>query len=156
MNLGEPSVGVFVPVYPIVQEIPKELEAGIFGLSQINLAIIEREFELYDNNGTVNRYIELPVSIDETINKIKLKQIQEDIFMIENILIEEDQRIKKLLKNDVLTDDVLVKKILAQFSNIAVKYAYTNYSGERSNLIKYTDTFRLILKNLYRNIRNIF
>jgi hypothetical protein len=150
VNLGEPSVGVFVPLYPAAHFLPKAVKTNALGSAPFNVAIIDKELEIYSNNGSLNRYVEIPGIKDMTMNKEKLIEWQKTTFDIENNLIDGDKRIKEYIKN--VKDPKKVEEILKTFSNDAVNYAYETYTGKnnipiRSNI----NSFKIWLKSAYRN-----
>ena len=149
VNLGEASIGIFVPIYPAAQSIPKEVKMTAVGSSPFNLAIMEKEAALYDNNGIANKYIEFPYVKDRTMDKTKLLDIQKVSFAIEDMLIDVDQKIKETLKNDSTLN---IKSTLDNFSHYGSQYAYTMYTGGDTtpNMIN-IKAFRYWLKAIYKN-----
>jgi len=140
---------LFVPIYPAAQSIPKEVKMTAVGSSPFNLAIMEKEAALYDNNGVANKYIEFPYVKDMTMDKTKLLDIQKVSFAIEDMLIDVDQKIKETLKNDSTLN---IKSTLDHFSHYASQYAYAMYTG-RDTTPKMINikAFRYWLKAIYKN-----
>lgn len=154
VNLGEPSVGVFVPLYPAAHFLPKAVKTNVLGSAPFNVAIIDKELEFYSNNGSLNRYIEIPGIKDMTMNKEKLIEWQKTTFDIENNLIDADKRIKEYIKN--VKDSNKVEEILKTFSNDAVNYAYETYTGKNTVPVKSNiNSFEIWLKSAYRNANSI-
>ena len=154
VNLGEPSAGVFVPLYPAAHFIPDAVQSNALGSAPFNVAIIDKELEFYSNNGSLNRYIEIPGIKDMSMNKGELIEWQKTPLSIENNLIEEDKKVKDYIKN--VKDPKKVEEILKAFSDDAVNYAYETYTGEnnipnRSNI----NSFKIWLKSAYRNADSI-
>ena len=154
VNLGEPSVGVFVPVYPAAQFLPKVVKTNALGSAPFNAAIIDKELEIYSNNGSLNRYVEIPGIKDMTMNKEKLIEWQKTPFDIENNLIEEDKKIKDYVKD--INDPKKVEEILKTFSEDASNYAYDIYTGGSSiPLSSNKNSFKIWLKSAYKNANSL-
>ena len=154
VNLGEPSAGVFVPIYPAAHFIPAAVQMNALGSAPFNVAIIDKELEFYSNNGSLNRYLEIPGIKDMTMNKEALLEWQKTPFEIENNLLEADKKIKDYIKN--VTDPSKVEEILRTFSNDATNYAFEMYTGQanippHSNL----NSFHIWLKSAYRNMNSL-
>ncbi|MDY6820607.1 MAG: hypothetical protein SVN78_03170 [Deferribacterota bacterium] len=152
VNVGEPSAGVYVPIYPAAHYIPEAVNANLMGGAPLNVEIINKELELYENNGGVFRYLEVLPSIrDMTINKIKLYDLQDSLtFPLEDTLIEADREIKQAIKNGEVNYDT--EEVLKTFSKDASNYAYDVYSGKselpsRSNLYTFQMWLRLVFNN---------
>jgi hypothetical protein len=154
VNLGEPSVGVFVPIYPAAHFIPAAVQSNTLGSAPFNVTIIDKELEIYSNNGSLNRYVEIPGIKDMTMNKEKLIKWQQTSFTIENNLIKEDRKIKDYIKN--VKEPGKIEKILKAFSNDAVTYAYETYAGKNElPLNSNINSFKIWLKSAYRNADSI-
>jgi hypothetical protein len=154
VNLGEPSVGVFVPVYPAAKYIPLEVKENLLGSAPFNTVIPDKELEFYSNNGSVNKALEFPGLKDMTMNKRKLLQWQPTPFFIEDNLFNADAKVKVYINN--IKDPSQVEEILKTFSKDAAKYAYETYTGEnktpnKSNL----KSFEIWLKSAYRNANSL-
>ena len=154
VNLGEPSIGVFVPLYPAAHFIPAAVQMNTLGSAPFNVDIIDRELEIYTNNGSLNRYIEIPGVKDMTMNKENLIEWQKTTFEIENNLIGEDKKIKDYIKN--VADPKRTEEILKTFSNDAANYAYETYNRQNSIPINSNlNSFQIWLKSAYRNMNSL-
>lgn len=131
VNLGEPSLGVYVPVYPAARFIPEAVKANNLGSAPLNVAILNRKLECgYENLGSVNMYVETFPLKDMYIDKIKLYQLQNSItFPIENTLLDNDRQIKESLRGN---NTYNIEETLKQFSEDFTLWAYQVYSGRPS------------------------
>lgn len=129
VSLGEPSLGVYVPVYPAARFIPEAVKANNLGSAPLNVAILNRKLECgYENLGSVNRYVETFPLKDMYINKEKLYQLQNSItFPIENALVDNDKQIKKTLRGN---SGYNIEETLKKFSEDFTLWAYQVYSGK--------------------------
>jgi hypothetical protein len=128
VNLGEPSLGVYVPVYPAARFIPEAVKANNLGSAPLNVAILNRKLESgYENLGSVNMYVETFPLKDMHIDKIKLYQLQNSItFPIENTLVDNDRQIKESLRRNSTYN---IEETLKKFSEDFTLWAYQVYSG---------------------------
>jgi hypothetical protein len=150
VNLGEPSVGVFVPVYPAAEFIPDAVKENYLGSAPFNDAIIKKELNLYSNNGSLNRFIEIPGVKDMTMDKAALKKWQQTTFSIENNLIEADSIIKTQLKDRQVNTSI--QETLKVFSKDANNFAYQVYTGRSTVPIRdNVYSFQVWLEEAYKN-----
>lgn len=128
VSLGEPSLGVYVPVYPAAHFIPEVVKSNNLGSAPLNIAILNRKLECgYDNLGSVNVYVETFPLKDMYIDKLKLYQLQNSItFPIENTLIDNDRQVKESLRGN---NKYNIEETLKKFSEDFTLWAYQVYSG---------------------------
>ncbi len=126
VNLGEPSAGVFVPTFPAAKYVPTKMASNnVFGYASFNLAIVDKEFSLYDNNGAVNSILPIPW-MDTNINLTKLQALQALVQPIEDEMVTRTNMfVEGLLANPSLINSTS----MAHFSQNVAEEAYHRYVG---------------------------
>ncbi len=122
-NVGEPSVGVFTPVFPAAQQIPDKLYGTNMGYSELNLEIVAKEHKVYDNNGAMNGLIPSPI-MDTHINLDRLAGIQKIVEPIEREL---DKRTRNFMAQLIANPSTISSQKLAQFQQQSAEYVYQEY-----------------------------
>lgn len=124
VNLGEPSVGIFVPTFPAARSVPSKMAStNMFGYAAFNLAIVDKEFSLYDNNGAVNSILPVPW-MDTNINLTKLTALQAITQPIED---EAVARTRTFVNELEALPSAVSAASLAAFSQTATERAYARY-----------------------------
>ncbi len=154
VNLGEPSVGVFVPTFPAARSVPAKMAStNMLGYSAFNLAIVDKEFSLYDNNGAVNSILPTPW-MDTTINLTKLTALQSLTQPIED---EAVVRTKAFVNGLIAAPAMLEASSLAAFSQNLTEYAFARYvaTGLGSGRIDLKTLARWTLRTLHSRVNII-
>ncbi|MDY6820555.1 MAG: hypothetical protein SVN78_02900 [Deferribacterota bacterium] len=140
VNLGEPSVGIFTPFFPLskkvplyawADELPEENNVNIIdeNSSSImnNLIATKGELAVYDNLEVGLGPLGLTVTegIDRTINYAKTLEIQDFVFPVEDIIIDETEKFLDMLREQ---SNIINSNLLYRFSDYAIRYAYDNYN----------------------------
>ena len=126
VNLGEPSAGVFVPTFPAAQSVPtKTASNNSLGFSAFNLAIVDKQFSLYDNAGSINSILPSPM-MDTTINLPKLRALQAEVQPIEDDIVA---RTTSFMNGLAANPGLLSPTALANFSQAATEESYARYAG---------------------------
>ncbi len=121
-NLGEPSVGVYVPVFPAAP-LPARVDSGRMGGSRMNVAIVLKEHKLYDNNGWINGIVPRPLT-DTHMRKDLLPKIQNISFPIEEELY---MRTENFVNELMLSPGNITAQRLYAFAQESTEYAYQKY-----------------------------
>ncbi len=136
LNLGEPSIGVFAPVFPVAHAVPGTMKMDLLGFSRLNKAIVNNEFSLYDNNGGINDLLPNPW-MDTTINLDKLQPIRDKANAIETQAWQDTAAfLGPMRANPSL---ITTEKLLA-FQTVANQFVYQSYKASAS---KGTNVFSL-------------
>lgn len=123
-NPGEPSLGVYAPVFPAARAIPQKLALRRGGASPLNLAIVFKEFGAYDNNGGINGLAANPL-MDTHINRPAMERVQALATPIERVLAEETQAAVQRLQAEGGLDDPTA---LAAIAEAGADYAFQRYA----------------------------
>ena len=128
VNLGEPSIGVYVPVYPAAHYVSEAARANNLGSAPLNIAILNKKLEdFYDNLGSINIYFESFPNKDMYMNKVNLYKWQDTVtFPIEDKLVDSDGQIKESLRKYKAKN---IEETLKEFSESSSLWAYQVYSG---------------------------
>ncbi len=124
--LGEPAIGVCTPFFPAAREVSYfavaddffgPIPVNISSTCLMNIAIVDKELELYDNNGY--SYTLMDYSIDYS----KLVALQSWTFPFEDLLFN---RTDEYLADMADNPDLITVENLAEFSHYCISYAYEN------------------------------
>jgi hypothetical protein len=137
-NLGEPSVGVFVPFFAAAKGTSDLARMDTFASGAwrdyddsclLNLAISERETYgslIYSSNeGDV-----VWGMYDNYINKVELSNVQQWTFPIEDTIINNAESFLSFLKNN---PSEITAVNLKEFADYCADYAYENYQNGSAN-----------------------
>jgi hypothetical protein len=145
-NLGEPSIGVFVPFFPAAKDTSylaymDTVSGGTYydrdDSCLLNLAIRERETyggRLYTSNegdpifGMYNNYI----------NKAELAWVQSWTFAIEDMVIDQTELFLSLLGSDATRR---LAGNFKSFSDYCVQYSYDNYTAASAQAVDWDYTW---------------
>ncbi len=122
-NPGEPSLGVYAPIFPAARAIPQKLALRRGGASPLNLAIVFKEFGAYDNNGGINGLVASPL-MDTHINQPAMARTQALATPIETVLVAETQAAAQRLQAEGRLDAAA----LAAIAEAGADYAFQRYA----------------------------
>lgn len=126
VNLGEPSVGVFVPTFPAAKVVPSKMASNnVFGYAAFNLATVDKELWLYDNNGAVNSILPVPW-MDTHINMTKLASLQPLVQPIEDAMVA---KAKTFVNQMIANPSLITPENLASFGQATTEEAFTRYTA---------------------------
>ncbi|MDY6943551.1 MAG: hypothetical protein SVU69_11160 [Pseudomonadota bacterium] len=122
-NLGEPSMGVYAPVFPAARQIPEKMKMRRGGASPLNLAIVFKEFGAYDNNGGINGLMPNPL-MDTHINRPAMERVRALAAPIEELLSSEVRQAALELQ----ATGELDAAALAAIAEAGADYAFQRYA----------------------------
>lgn len=134
ITLGEPSIGVSTPFFAYAKKIPFYAWADTLLFNCIpvdlthscllNLAIVQKELDLYSNNGFAF------ITSDLSINYCKLLELQKWTIPIEDYIIEKTE---DFLSDMEVDPSLITKKNLFEFSHYCAKFNFLNYTHRTIN-----------------------
>ncbi len=125
VNLGEPSVGVFVPTFPAAKVVPSKMASNnVFGYAAFNLATVDKELWLYDNNGAVNSILPVPW-MDTHINMTKLAALQPVVQPIEDDMVA---KANTFVNQMIANPSLITPENLASFGQATTEEAFSRYT----------------------------
>ncbi|MDY6933081.1 MAG: Ig-like domain-containing protein [Spirochaetota bacterium] len=138
-NLGEPSIGVYVPLFPYAKDVSFYVWADDFDDNEdpfdiddsclLNRAISDREIYdqlIYDSN-TGDYYNGMD---DFRINKIELAVVQEWTFPLDDFIVDKTEEFMNNLRD---IESRITENNLLDFSDFCAEYAYENYTHASSD-----------------------
>lgn len=152
VNLGEPSIGIFTPYFPLskkvplyawADELPEKSNGRIIdeNSSSImnNLIVNIGELSVYENNKATLGPLGITVleGVDKYIDYAKVVEIQNMIFPTEDIIIEKTEEFLNYLRNNT---ENISDELLYEFSEYSLNFAYTDYKKINDNMpLQYED-----------------
>lgn len=128
LNLGEPSVGIFAPVFPAAHSVPDTMKMDLFGFSKLNKAIVNNEFHVYDNNGAINDLLPSPW-MDTTVNLDKLQPIRDKANVIEAQAWQDTAAFLGPMRGNAA---LITPEKLQAFQLVTNHFIYQNYKASSS------------------------
>ena len=140
VNLGEPSVGIFTPYFPLSKKVPLYAWADKLRNTEDRIEIIDEnstslmnnlivnvgELSAYENIQSILDPLGLIVlkGVDKYVDYSRVLEIQNWVFPTEDIIIEKTEK----FLNDLRTNIVEISdELLYSFSEYSLNFAYDDY-----------------------------